>query len=273
MVRWMIALGSMLAAFAARADTQPAAAIESPYSSRIMNFLKVWPSPYLREHDAGPIFLRAIKTPGRPKYVGMLKHYVVKQPLERLVAFTDRYEDYKKVWGDIVSITVVERGENHDVVEWVRPKPTFFMPEIRYRMLYTWDKSVPGRVVYRHQLVSGNALFFQDDLVVLERLDPENTRLTILNFFEPDMGPFGGLVTPVLWKSSMQGSFMDDVAFLSYWDHPDWDVRKLRAEAERMLELFPVTPIKFIDGFTLDAPVDGRQAEMPKGSAAAVSSR
>jgi hypothetical protein len=267
----MIALASVLAVATAEAGTdldagpavkpKPPAAIESYYTPRIMNFLKVWPSPYGKEYDAGPVFLRAIKTPGRPRYVGMLKHYVVGASLQQVVDFTDRIEDATRVWGDIISVTVLERGENRALVEWVRPRPTFFMPDIRYKMLYTWDKSVPGRVVYRHQLVSGNALFYQDDLVVLEETGPSRTRLTILNFFEPDMGPFGGLVTPVLWSSSMQSSYRDDVAFLSHWAHPTWTVKQLREEADRALDMFPVTPIRYLEGFSLDPPTVGKEAE------------
>ena len=74
------------------------------------------------------------------------------------------------------------------------------------------DRSHPGRVISRQQLIDGNSLNSSDGLVVLEKRD-NVTRLSIVTFFDPDAGPFRPLVDGVIWKRNMENSFKDDTAF------------------------------------------------------------
>ena len=217
------------------------------YSQRILRFLDHWPPPTLSLRDSRPVLIRAIRTPGEPGIIGVVKHFEVKFPLARVAELTERFEDYPKIWEDVVSVTVRSREGNQTVTDWVRRAPAFFLPRIRFRMLYTTDKMKPGRVVYRQQLIEGNSVSASDALVVLEGIGENETRISVLDFFSPDMGPFRPLIEGKIWKKSMENSFKDDIAFRARLEHPDWSLDQIGHEADRELDLHPIEEVQYTD--------------------------
>lgn len=252
MVRLILALGIATASTAVakdyRIDQLDPAAKSSYYSQRLPKALEHWPLPTLSIKDKRPEIERAIKTPGNENLVGMVKHFEINAPLERVVQVCDRFEDYPKIWEDVVSVKVESRDKNRVVTAWMRKAPAFFLQKIRYRMSTVVDKAKPGRVVYRHQLIDGNMVITSDSLVVYEKLAADRTRVTVLNFFEPDVG---GLVHSLaegkVWKQAMRDGFKDDIAFRARVEHPEWDIDRISDEAEKALDTYPIDEIEYTD--------------------------
>src|SRR5665213_1099753 len=73
-------------------EDQAAIVKPSYYSSRILRFLSPWPPASLSLHDQRPILVKAIRTPGRPDYIGMLKHYEVHAPLDVVERVTEDFQ-------------------------------------------------------------------------------------------------------------------------------------------------------------------------------------
>jgi uncharacterized membrane protein len=239
--------GSLSDRLAYRLDEVAPNARASYYSTRILKVLDHWPPPTASLQDARPVVIRAIKTPGHPEIVGIIKHFEVMFPIEKVVELTEKFEDYPRVWKDVLSVQVTRRDHNRVETEWVRRAPAFFLSKIRFRLLYTWDKTQQGRVIYREQLIDGNSVHATDALVVLEKHGTDSTRISVLDFFDPDAGPFRGLVEGKIWKASVENSFKDDIAFRARLEHPDWSVGQISDEADRMLDRYPVGDIEYTD--------------------------
>lgn len=220
---------------------------KSYYSQSILKFLEHWPPPTLALTDERPVIIRAIKTPDRPNYMGMVKHSEINVSLKKVEAITERFEDYSKIWDDILSGKVISFDRNRSVTEWVRKAPAFFLPKVHYRMLYTSDKSFPGRIVYRQQLIDGNMLNFSDSIVVLEKLAEDRTRVTVLNFFDTDFGLLRRVAESKIWKTMLQNGFKDDIAFRAKLEHPDWDVDQITKEANKALDRFPIDEVQYTE--------------------------
>lgn len=210
----------------------------SYYQSRILKFLDHWPPPTLTITDNDrEIYTRAIRTPGHPKIIGMVKHFNVRAPIEHLARVTERFEEYPSIWNEVVRVSVKWRDRNRTGTEWTRKAPTFFMPQIHYQLLYISDRTQPGRIVYRQQLLDGgNALESCDALVVFEARGEKLTRVSVANFFNPDAGPFRSIVEPVIWKKSYENSFKDDFAFRARAENSDWSLKQITEQAEKALE-------------------------------------
>lgn len=223
------------------------------YTSRILKFLDHWPPPTLTITDTDrTIYTRAIRTPDHPRIVGTIKHFNIQAPIERVAQVTEDFENYPKIWEGLKSVKIESRDRNRVVTAWVRGAPAFFMPKLHYRLVYVIDRSQPGRIVYRQQLIDGNALSSSDGVVVLEKRGDNLTRLSIVTFFDPDAGPFRALVDGVIWNRSIENSFKDDTAFRAHIEHPDWDKDRLSDEADKAWDQNKIDPILYTDLLKFD---------------------
>jgi uncharacterized membrane protein len=217
------------------------------YSERLLKLLEHWPPPTLLLHDARPVYVRAIKTPGFSDMVGVVKHFTVKAPLSKVVELTEKFDAYPKIWDDIVSVQVDSRDKNRTVTSWVRKAPAFFLPRIKFRTLYISDKSHPDRVVYFQRFLDGNAMKSSDGLVVMEKVTDQTTRISVITFFNPDAGAFRGLVEGKIWKKSVENAFKDDIAFAARLEHPDWSLDQVTEAAEKALDAHPIDEVEYTD--------------------------
>jgi|GEM_PF-2478636 len=232
-------------------DTSPLVKLNY-YTLPILKFLDHWPPPTealakSEDQNAKPSFIRAIKTPGHPDAIGMVKHYTIQAPLEKVVETTEKFEDYPKIWDDVISVTVKSRDKNQSVTEWVRKAPAFFLSKTHYSMLYTADKSKPGRVVYREQFIDGNAPKASDGVVVLEKVGANATRVSVVSFFEADFGPFRGIIEGKIWSKSMESSYKDDLAFRNKVEHPDWSLDKIQDAVDHIYDQHSIESVEYTD--------------------------
>jgi len=223
------------------------AAKQSQYSKLLPKLLEHWPLPTNSIPDTRPVSVRAIRTPDRPYYIGMVKHFTVHVPMERAAEVIEKFEDYPKIWEDLVTVKVESTEGNRTVTSWVRKSPTFLMANIRFRMAYIVDKSVPDRISYRQQLIDSNTINYSDGLIVLDKIAPDSTRMSIILFFDADFSILRGLIEGVIWRRSVEGSFKDDIAFRARVEHPDWNLKRITQEAEDALDHNSFDQIPYTD--------------------------
>jgi hypothetical protein len=243
----LIALVASAASTLYSIDTVDPTGKKSIYTSQLPKLLGHWPLEVHSIKDPRPAFIRAIKTTGKPYFIGMVKYVTIQAPLSRVAEVCEKVEDYPKIWEDVLEVSVESRDQNKAVTVWTRKAPTFFMPKIHYRVIVTTDKSTPDRIVYKQQLLDGNSMNTSDALVVLEKIKPELTRVTVVNFFDADFGPFKGLIEGVIWKKSMENGFKDDIALRAHVEHPDWTLDQVTKESEQTLDRFPIKDVEYTD--------------------------
>lgn len=217
------------------------------YTSRVLKFVQNWPPATLDLHDDRPVYIRGIKTPDNSDIVGMVKHFTVKASFDSVINFTENFTEYPKIWEDVQSVKIQSQDHNRIVTEWVRKAPAFFLSKIRYTLLYTSDKTLPGRVVYRQQLVESNSIKANDAIVVMEKMTEETTRVSVVTFFEAEFGPFRSLIESKIWRKSLESSFKDDIAFMSKLEHPDWTLDQISDAADLALKKNPLEQLEYTD--------------------------
>ena len=219
----------------------------SYYTLPILKFLDQWPPPTSALHDERPTLIRAVRTPTRPDTVGMVKHYSVPASLDKVVELTERFEDYPKIWDDVLSVNVQSRDKNRVVTEWLRKAPAFFLAKTHYTMLYTIDKTFPNRVVYLEQLIDGNAPKTSDTLVVLEKDGEASTQVSVVSFYEADFGPLRGVIEGKIWQKSMEGSYKDDLSFINRAQHPEWSLDQIKDAVDHIYDQHPIDSVEYTD--------------------------
>lgn len=225
---------------------------QSAYTQHLPKLLAKWPPPTVNLPDPGPVIIRAIKTPGHSNYIGFVAHYTVDVPIERAIQTNDDFESYPKIWDTLIEVRVTDRQANRVITSWHRKAPAFFLPNLHYRLLYISERQGPKRMVYRQQLIDGNAMNFCDALIVFDALSPAQTRVTIINFFDANFGPFRGAIESLIWRRSIEGNYKDNMALKARLEHPDWSLKQIVKYAEDALDQNPIPEILYTDAIAFD---------------------
>jgi hypothetical protein len=223
-------------------------AIESGYSNKLPLLLKKWPPENIDkkwEENPRPIWVRGIRTQGNSTYIGTEKQILIHADLKRVSSVMLDFESYPSFFHDLKQVRVTLKEGNKISTSWERYPPIFFLPNIKYEQVYIVE-STEHRVVIRYQLKSASDIKSADGLVVLEA-EGNSTRLTAFDFFDAKWGLLGGIASGNIWHGSFENSQKDDIAFKTHTEHPDWNRDQIYKECDRVLDLFPVDPIQFVD--------------------------
>lgn len=233
----------------------------SLYSAKVYKFLEHWPPQWIPElrpdpqaagkNEKNPVWTRAIKTPGKGLYIGSMKQVWINAPMERVVAVLDDFASYPKFFDDVKKVEVRARDGNKLTVFWERNSPAFFIPNIKYEMIYLVEKISPTQTIYRYQLKKGNSLNASDGVIVVDA-EETGTKVTGLDFYDASWGLAGAIASGKIWRKSIEGGYKGDISFKMRVEHPDWKFDQIKDEAERMLERFPVEPIQYVNDLRLD---------------------
>lgn len=250
-------------------DARAPQTIESHYSPLICNVLKSWPPSDIPEPNtetvaaANPLWMRGIHTPGDDGYVGVEKRMLIHAPLAKVSALIKDFERYKDRNPDLKEVRVLARDGNRVTTTWETKSPVFFVPNTKYDLVWTMDDTSASRAVYRFQLLKSNHLKASDTLLVLDARG-DSTLLTTYDFFQLDLGFVGAFATTKkVWKKSFESLYIGDIALKSQLEHPDWDAKRIKKEAETMLDRYPIEEPQFTSN-----PLERQPANAPAQSPA-----
>jgi hypothetical protein len=230
---------SLLAAGSLEAAAQPLPGkvdgLDSMYADWLSHVLQRWSPKRFDGESALPLALTCIATASEEKYVGMLQRTTIRAGISVVENILDDVAHYKDLFPGTVDVQVVpgSRDGNRFVTAWEQRVPVFFLPNVTYELDYLVDKTTPGRVVYRYKLRRGGKLTASDGMVVLDAVGPATTQFTEYDFFNARWGP---LPTALVWRESLQGAFLSDVAIKLKAENPIWSYERIASEAERLIE-------------------------------------
>jgi hypothetical protein len=224
----------------------------SIYTPEIVRLIRQWPPKGLDDSfksDENPVKLQCIETPGNPYYIGLRQQMRVDAPLSRVEAILDDIDRYQHLFPGYDDIHIVSSSGNKFLTFWEQHIPVFFVPNVKYQVTYLMDKSSPHLKVYRYQLKESEHLKASDGLIVIEsETDPktlvQRTRYTEFDFFDADWGILKTLAPEKIWKESVEGIYLSDLAIKLKAEHPEWDSREISEKGRKLLEANPVE--KFI---------------------------
>jgi hypothetical protein len=119
------------------------------------------------------------------------------------------------------------------VTVWEQRVPVFFLPNMSYELANLVDKTTSDLRVYRYKLRRGGSMLASDGMVILEVLDSESTRFTEYDFFNAQWGP---LPASAVWRESLRGAFVSDMAIKLRAENPRWSVEHVAMEAGHRFE-------------------------------------
>jgi hypothetical protein len=216
--------------------------VESRYTARLAKILTAWPPAdidYNRKED-NPVHLSCIETPGERFYIGLEQFMFINAPIGQVAGILDDIEHYQELFPDFDDVHVVSREGNRILTFWEQHIPLFFVPNVKYEIIYLVDSSHPDRRVYRYQLHKKDHIHFNDGFIVLERESPTHTRYTEYDFFDADWGPLPTIAPGRIWKDSVEGIYLSDLAIKLKAQNPTWAYERIREESKKILERFPV---------------------------------
>jgi len=207
---------------------------QSVYTEWLAKVLKSWPVKRSVLDSATPLELTCIGTPNEEKYIGMLQHTTISAHLSAVEKVLDDVAHYKDLFPGIVDVRVVPGSQDGKrfATAWEQRVPVPFLPNVTYELSHLVDKSSPGLVIYRYKLRRGDKMLASDGMVVLEALGPETTRFTEYDFFNAQ---WGVLPAAVVWRESLRGAFLSDVAIKLKAENPGWSYERVTSEAERLI--------------------------------------
>jgi hypothetical protein len=229
---WLLAAGSLGAS--AQPVTEKLDGPDSVYTGWLVQVLKRWSPKRFDTESAGPLKLICIATANEEKYVGMLQRTTIRAGISVVENVLDDVAHYKDLFPGTVDVQVVPGSQygNRFVTAWEQRVPVFFLPNVTYELAYLVDKTTPGLGVYRYKLRHGDKLIASDGMVVLEAIGPDMTQFTEYDFFDARWGP---LPAAVVWRESLQGAFLSDVAIKLKAENPSWSYKRIASEAERLI--------------------------------------
>ena len=219
---------------------EPMAGPDSASTGWVLERLKHWAASTSRERtDGTPLVLECLQTPDQPQTVGVRQEMIIAASLQEVAAVVDDFAHYAQLFPDLIDVHVVRGSQdtNRFLVSWEQHVPVFFIPNVTYETTYLVDSSVSGRISYRYKLKEKGTVKATDGLVVLEAVAPGRTRYTEVDFIEADFGPFSASTA---WQLTVTGLFRSDVALKLKAEHAGWSYEKIRLEADRLLERYPI---------------------------------
>ena len=219
---------------------------QSVYTSAMVELIKSWPPKDIdySAKDESPVRIHRLETPGHRFYVGAEQVMFIKAPLARSEQVVDDIDHFKELLPGFKDIHVTSRDSNKYFVFWEHIIPVFFLPNVKYETLYITDKTSPTRKIYRYKLRRATSdINFADGTIVLEKASETQTRFTEYDFWDANYGIVKTFAPGRIWKDSIAGVFLADLAIKLRAEHSDWKPSQVIEESNKEIETFPLDDV------------------------------
>lgn len=211
-------------------------AVSEPWPPKVLDFKKDSTS---RPED--PIQLVGIETPQERYSIGLAQQMKIRAPFERVEAILDDINGYQKLFPDYKNIQVESREQNLSTSYWEQKVPFFFVPNVRFWMIYLTEKTKPTLKLYRYQLKKSSALKASDGVIGIEALSNNEVMYTEFDFFDANWGVIASMASDRIWRESIEAIYLSDAAIRYKAEHPDVTSETALGQARGILQKFPVS--------------------------------
>lgn len=198
-------------------------------------------SEFSHELLAGqPLRIQCVEKEGNRFYIGLVQDMVIEAPLQKVAAVLDDMDHYKDLFPDFDDIHAVSRDGNRILTFWEQHIPVFFIPNVKYQVIYQVEGNRPDRRIYRYQLDKVGHIKNNDGMIVIYSDGPTRTKYVEYDFFDADWGPLTTFAPGRIWRDSVEGIYLSDIAIRMKAEHPDWSYKQISKESRKVLEQHPV---------------------------------
>ncbi len=203
------------------------------------------PTPPTGRDDQDPVSVLCLDTPGNRFHIGVVQRMQVHASLEKLAKVVEGFDSYVDLFPGYASIKVKSREGNRVITSWEQKIPIFFIPNVHYEMIYqiaAGSTDDPNTKIYRYQLLKKGDLRESDGFIVLRKISPDETRYLEVDFFDAEWGAAETFAPSRIWTDSVDGLYLSDLAFQLKAEHPDWNDKRCRSEADKIVDKMKQKP-------------------------------
>jgi hypothetical protein len=191
---------------------------------------------FVKEPSLEPVSVTCLETAGERFYIGVVQNMRVQAPIERLQSVVSNINSYVELFPGFKAIRVTSQAGPRLMTYWEQRIPVFFIPNVRYEMIYELAVDDPSVKIYHYQLNKKSNLRESDGFIVLEKITDGETRYIEVDFFDADWGVLTTFAPGRIWTDSVDGLYLSDLAFLKKAEHPDWSNTRCREEADKIVD-------------------------------------
>ena len=209
--------------------------IASSYSEFRDKAVSQWPLKNLLPIPSAGIDLKALTKEGNAFYIGVEQVLKVDAPLKDVEGVLDDFDNYKSLFEGFRSIQVTSRDSASVLTFWEQIVPIPFVSNVRYSMLYRFDKSHPNRKIYIYSLTESKDLKVNDGVIVIESLNEKSTVYREFDFWDANWGLAKSLAPTRIWKDSIEGVALADLSIKFRAENPKMSFEKIHQMAHAYL--------------------------------------
>ncbi len=211
--------------------------VKSPYTEPLFKLLETEiGKPPTGEALTAPISLQCWETPGNDLYIGVEQRLSIHASLAQTEAVLDDFDHYKDLFPGYKDVHVQSRKADRLEIAWEQIVPVFFVPNVKYVMLYQVDTHDPTRVTYRYQLKTRGDLKVSDGFILISKQSDTLTSYVEDDFFDAEWGAAKVFGRDRIWGDTLEGIAESDLAVKLKAENPAWENTKARSESVHVLE-------------------------------------
>ncbi len=221
--------------------------LEGEYTQRLLsllvNHMETKPKENAPPFDA--VELSCLKHPEKKNYVGAIQKMRIRAPLTKVDSLLKDIDRYQPIFSGFKEIKVQSKDQNRWITFWEQIVPVFFLPNIKYEMVYLLSDPNPKQRVFRYQLKEATGdLHSSDGFILLEAESNEVTRFIEYDIFSGSFGILSFISPSRIWEEALKGFYLSDAAIRIKAEKnlPDEKIRELANQEwetvnlERLLE-------------------------------------
>lgn len=221
-------------------SAEPAKIGASVYNPIIKQILETWPPKGILNGQAelvAPMRLKCFSTVNEKMYVGVLQEMTVATPAKAVISVVDNFKEYKDLFEEFKEISAAPQKGSEIEVFWEQFSGLFFVPNIKYKMIYEIGPTTPTSKFYRYYLKEANYLKFSDGFIAVEEKEKTWTRYVELDFILGDSDFAKGLgLQNKIWNETVKGIALSDLEFKLKSEKPDLSFKEIHKTAHELLK-------------------------------------
>jgi len=234
-------LHSDLASFAQKA----VGSVPSAYGGWIRKVISQWPAlnrPFKLPGDLNlrsSIELQCLLNEKNYHFIGVAQRMWIEAPLKGVQKWIDDVDRYQQIFPGYKNIHLTLKEPAHWITFWEQIVPVFFISNVKYEMHYwLYPETVTADThlrIYLYGLKSSKTLKSSDGVIVLESVDAQHTLYTEYDFFDADWGLAASFGGDKVWKESVEGVALSDLAFKVAAEHPTFSSAQIQERSKEIL--------------------------------------
>lgn len=171
-------------------------------------------------------------------YMGFSQVWKIHAPFSKVEAGFDKFQDYPRFTADLVkakaekqSSELLASEEERYLVQFEQRVPVFFIPNVRYTLLYRLAKDGEKKL-YRYSLTESNGLRYDDGFIYIKSLNDHETLVSEIDFFWGEWGAMSLVGKDKLWKDTLTAYVSSDFGIRFFIENPEWESKKIFNESE-----------------------------------------